>query len=87
MPSGMTQGPGEDVLVACDPGFPAPGPVQFAPRTYVINGSTGAILANLTQVGGVDYAAYNPTDHRYSLGARDFFSRSEVFLEQGVTDD
>jgi hypothetical protein len=74
MPSGMAQGPGENVLVTCDPGFPAPDPVQFAPRTYVINGSTGAILANLTQVGGVDYGAYNPTDHHYYLGARDFFT-------------
>jgi hypothetical protein len=74
MPSGMAQGPGENVLVACDLGFPAPDPVQFAPRTYVINGNTGTILANLTQVGGVDYAAYNPTDHHYYLGARDFFT-------------
>jgi hypothetical protein len=61
-------------LVTCDPGFPAPDPVLFAPRTYVINGRTGAILANLPQVGGVDYGAYNPTDHRYYLGARDFFT-------------
>ena len=74
MPSGMAQGPGENVLVTCDPGFPAPDPVQFAPRTYVINGNNGAILANLTQVGGVDYGAYNPVDHRYYLGARDFFT-------------
>ena len=73
MPSGMAQGPGENVLVTCDPGFPAPDPVQFAPRTYVINGRTGEILANLTQVGGVDYGAYNPADHHYYLGARDYF--------------
>jgi hypothetical protein len=74
MPSGMALGPGENVLVTCDPGFPAPDPVQFAPRTYVINGRTGAILANLTQVGGVDYGAYNPADHHYYLGARDYFT-------------
>ena len=74
MPSGMAQGPGDNVLVTCDPGFPAPDPVQFAPRTYVINGKTGEIQANLTQVGGVDYAAYNPADHRYYLGARDYFT-------------
>ncbi|HTW48950.1 MAG TPA: hypothetical protein VMD92_13445 [Acidobacteriaceae bacterium] len=74
MPSGMAQGPGENVLVTCDPGFPAPDPVAFAPRTYVINGRTGAILANLTQVGGVDYGAYNPVDHHYYLGARDYFT-------------
>jgi hypothetical protein len=74
MPSGMAQGPGERVLVTCDPGFPAPDPVDFAPRTYVINGRTGEILANLTQVGGVDYGAYNPVDHHYYLGARDYFT-------------
>lgn len=74
MPSGMALGPGENVLVTCDPGFPAPDPVQFAPRTYVINGKTGAILANLAQVGGVDYGAYNPVDHHYYLGARDYFT-------------
>lgn len=74
MPSGMAQGPGEKVIVTCDPGFPAPDPVAFAPRTYVINGRTGEILANLTQVGGVDYAAYNPVDHHYYLGARDYFT-------------
>jgi hypothetical protein len=74
MPSGMAQGPGENVMVSCDPGFPAPDPVAFAPRTYVINGRTGAILANLTQVGGVDYVAYNPADHHYYLGARDYFT-------------
>jgi hypothetical protein len=74
MPSGMAQGPREDVLVTCDPGFPAPDPVQFAPRTYIINERTGEILANLTQVGGVDYGAYNPADHHYYLGARDYFT-------------
>jgi hypothetical protein len=74
MPSGMAQGPRENVIVTCDPGFPPPDPVLFAPRTYVINGRTGEILANLTEVGGVDYAAYNPADHHYFLGARDYFT-------------
>jgi hypothetical protein len=74
MPSGMAVGPGENVLVTCDPGFPPPDPVLFAPRTYVINGRTGEIVANLTQVGGVDFGAFNPADHHYYLGARDFFT-------------
>lgn len=74
MPSGMAQGSGDNVLVTCDPGFPAPDPVVFAPRTYVINGTTGEILATIKQVGGVDYGAYNPADHHYYLGARDFFT-------------
>jgi len=78
MPSGMAQGPGDNVLVTCDPGFPAPDPVQFAPRTYVINGKTGEILANIAQVGGVDYGAYNPTDHHYYLGARDYFTSPDA---------
>lgn len=73
-PSGMAQGPRDNVLVTCDPGFPAPDPVAFAPRTYVINGFTGDIVANLTQVGGVDYGVYNPADHHYYLGARDYFT-------------
>ncbi|RXS92992.1 YncE family protein [Silvibacterium dinghuense] len=84
MPSGMAQGPGENVLVTCDPGFPAPDPVQFAPRTYVINGRTGAILANLTQVGGVDYGAYNPADHKYYLGARDYFTSPSATIASPV---
>jgi len=74
MPSGMVQGPGENVLVTCDPEFPPPDPIQFAPRTYVINGRTGEIVANIPQVGGVDLGAYNPADHHYYLGARDFFT-------------
>jgi hypothetical protein len=74
MPSGMAVGPRDNVLVTCDPGFPAPDPVLFAPRTYVINGRTGAILANIPHVGGVDYGAYNPVDHHYYLGARDYFT-------------
>jgi hypothetical protein len=74
MPSGMVQGPGENVMVTCDPGFPPPDPVQFAPRTYVINGRTGEIVANIPQVGGVDLGAYNPADNHYYLGARDFFT-------------
>ena len=78
MPSGMALGPRDNVLVTCDPGFPAPDPVQFAPRTYVINGRTGEILANITQVGGVDYGAYNPVDHHYYVGARDFFTSPDA---------
>lgn len=89
MPSGMAVGPGDNVLVTCDPGFPPPDLVKFAPRTYVINGSTGTILADITQVGGVDYAAYNPVDHHYFVGARDFFTSptaTEAYPVLGVID-
>jgi hypothetical protein len=72
--AGMAQGPGENVLIGCDPGFPAPDPVVFAPRTYVINGRTGKILATIDQVGGEDEVWYNPGDHHYYTGSRDFFT-------------
>ena len=74
MPSGMAQGPGDNVLLTCDPGFPAPDPTLFLPRTYVINGCTGHIRATITQVGGTDEAWYNPGDHYYYLGSRDYFT-------------
>jgi hypothetical protein len=74
MAAGMAQGPGDNVLVGCDPGFPAPDPATFAPRTYIINGRTGAIVSTITQVGGEDEVWYNPGDHHYYTGSRDFFT-------------
>lgn len=72
-PSGMAKGPGENVLVSCDPGVPVD-PTQFPPLEYVINGRTGAIVAKITQVGGADAVWYNPRDHRYYTGSRDFYN-------------
>jgi len=74
MAAGMAQGPGDNVLIGCDPGFPAPDPATFAPRTYIINGRTGAIVSTITQVGGEDEVSYNPGDHHYYTGSRDFFT-------------
>ena len=62
------------MLIGCDPGFPPPDPVAFSPRTYVINGRTGKILATITQVGGEDEVSYNPGDGHYYTGSRDFFT-------------
>jgi hypothetical protein len=67
MPSGVSMGPGTDALVTCA-GHDGR---QFAPTTYIINGTTGAILATINNVGGVDQGWYNPGDNRYYLGARD----------------
>ena len=67
MPSGIVQGPGNNFLVTCaDHDGEA-----FPPNEYVIDGSTGRILATITTVGGVDEAWYNPGDNRYYLAARD----------------
>jgi len=74
MAAGMAQGPGENVLVGCDPGFPPPDPTVYSPRTYVINGRTGKVVATINQVGGEDEVWYNPGDHRYYTGSRDFFT-------------
>jgi hypothetical protein len=67
MPTGLNLGPGTDVLVGCaDHDGRA-----FAPSSVIINGTTGAVLATLNQVGFVDETWYNPGDNNYYLAARD----------------
>ena len=43
----------------------------FAPSTVIINGTTGAVLTTINNVGFVDQTWYNPGDNSYYLGARD----------------
>ncbi len=74
MPSTLAEGPGANVIIGCDPGFPAPDPVVFSPKTYIINAATGAIVADVTQVGGADFVAYNLRDNRYYTASRDYFT-------------
>jgi hypothetical protein len=67
MPTSIAQGPGNDFLVGCaDHDGEA-----FPPNEYIIDGTSGAILATITNVGGVDEVWYNPGDNRYYLAARD----------------
>jgi hypothetical protein len=67
MPSGIVQGPGDNFLVGCaDHDGEA-----FPPNEYVINGSSGAIIATINNVGGVDEIWYNSGDNRYYVAARD----------------
>jgi hypothetical protein len=67
MPTGLNLGPGTDVLVGCaDHDGRA-----FAPSTIIINGTTGAVLTTINNVGFVDETWYNPGDNTYYLGARD----------------
>jgi hypothetical protein len=67
MPTGLNLGPGTDVFVGCaDHDGRA-----FAPSSVIINGTTGAILATINQVGFVDETWYNPGDNNYYLAARD----------------
>jgi hypothetical protein len=68
MPTSIVQGPGNNFMVGCaDHDGEA-----FPPSYYVIDGSSGAIIANsIGYVGGVDEIWYNPGDNRYYLAARD----------------
>ena len=72
MPSGVAMGPGTDVLVTCA-GHDGR---QFAPTTYIINGTTGAIVSTINFVGGVDQGWFNPGDGKYYEAARDMLPSS-----------
>ncbi|MBV8053395.1 MAG: hypothetical protein JOZ80_19555, partial [Acidobacteriaceae bacterium] len=67
MPTSVVQGPGNEFLVGCaDHDGEA-----FPPNEYIIDGTSGAIIATIDKVGGVDETWYNPGDNRYYLAARD----------------
>lgn len=67
MPTSIVQGPGNNFLVGCADHDG----VTFPPNEIVIDGTSGAILANIPFVGGVDEIAFNPGDNRYYVAARD----------------
>lgn len=67
MPTSIVQGPGNNFLVGCaDHDGEA-----FPPNEYVIDGTSGAILATINNVGGADEIWYNSGDSRYYIAARD----------------
>jgi hypothetical protein len=67
MPTSIVQGPGNNFLVGCaDHDGQA-----FPPNEYIIDGTSGSILTEITNVGGVDEIWFNPGDNRYYLAARD----------------
>ena len=67
MPASIVKGPGNNFLVGCgDHDGEA-----FPPNMYVIDGTSGAILTEITTVGGVDEIWYNPGDNKYYLASRD----------------
>jgi hypothetical protein len=67
MPTSLNQGPGTDVFVGCaDHDGRA-----FAPSSVIINGTTGAILTVINNVGFVDETWYNPGDNNYYTASRD----------------
>jgi hypothetical protein len=67
MPGSIVHGPGQDFLVGCADHDGE----EFPPNEIIMDGTTGAILANIPYVGGVDEIWYNAGDNRYYLAARD----------------
>lgn len=67
MPTSIVQGPGTNYLVGCADHDG----VAFPVNEIVINGNTGAVIANIPFVGGVDEIWFNPGDHTYYVAARD----------------
>lgn len=67
MPTSIVQGPGTNYLVGCADHDG----VAFPVNEIVINGTTGAIIANIPFVGGVDEIWFNPGDQTYYVAARD----------------
>jgi hypothetical protein len=67
MPGGAVQGPGNDFLVGC---IDHDG-MAFPPNAFIVDGTSGQLLASFDQVGGMDETWYNPGDGRYYLAARD----------------
>ncbi|HXW93367.1 MAG TPA: hypothetical protein VEK33_22650 [Terriglobales bacterium] len=67
MPTSIVQGPGDNFLVGCADHDGT----YFPMNEYVINGTTGQIITEITNVGGVDEIWYNPGDNRYYTASRD----------------
>jgi len=67
MPTSIVQGPGNNFLVGCADHDG----ITFAPNEYIMDGTSGQIIATINNVGGVDETWYNPGDNRYYLAARD----------------
>jgi hypothetical protein len=67
MPTSIVQGPGNNFLVGCADHDGE----TFPPNEYVIDGTSGKIIATIDNVGGVDEVWYNPSDNKYYLAARD----------------
>jgi hypothetical protein len=65
-PAGLVEGPFDHLLVGCADSDS----VTFPPKLIVLDIRTGGILANITQVGGVDEVWFNRGDRRFYVAAR-----------------
>lgn len=65
-PNGLDLGPGNDIILACDPSGGANGVPLI---TLILDRTTGAELARV-KFGGSDLVSYDPVSNRYFLGSR-----------------
>lgn len=65
-PAGLALGPGDNLCIACSKNAITAG---FAPRSLIMDMSTGQVTDTVFEVGGTDEAWYNPGDERYYLAA------------------
>jgi hypothetical protein len=80
MPTSIVQGPGNNFLVGCaDHDGQA-----FPPNEYVIDGTSGAILATITSTGAVDEIWYNPGDNKYYTAGRDMSPPQMGVIDAGT---
>ena len=73
--TGMALGPNDELLIGCG------AKKNLALRTLILNASSGAVLATITQVGGEDEVAYDSVKHRFYTASRDMTSTGVA--EQG----
>lgn len=65
-PAGLAIGPRHELCIGCSGAAIAAG---FSPRSLIMDLKSGAIVANVTEVGGSDEVWYNPGDDHYYLAA------------------
>ncbi len=81
-PAGLVQGVGNQLLVGCSAGKGS-STLIFDPTA---NGGKGSVVAQFPQVTGSDEVAFDPTNNRFFLAARDNPSGPVLGIIDGATD-
>lgn len=66
-PAGLALGPDQHLVLGCSGDAIAAGSHA---QTIIMDARDGYVIATITQVGGSDMVAYNPSENRYYLAAR-----------------
>lgn len=74
-------GPSNNVLVGCANREGE----AFPPSTFIVDGTSGAVIKAIYEVGRADQVTYNPGDKRFYLGARDMGNGSYLGIIDATT--